>query len=287
MSRPQNWLDVDGSPASWANIRQRSLELFEAHRIEVRSRFEIILDLCKGKSVLDVGCVGQFKADQSIGGVGPDIPGSESRRPPPWLHGKIAEVASRCVGVDLDDDKVAAMRRSGYEALCVDILRGVEPLADHVPFEVVVAGEVIEHLGNPQGLLDAAAEVLLPGGALVLTTPNPYAPWRAYAGMRRQTWENVDHVILLFPSGMAELAHRAGLELELATTVPGGFRYFVTGRGSLRVFAGQLGRTLLRRPDPVVGYVNPVDAFFIRRLAKFGWLNETALYVLRKPTAAP
>lgn len=42
------------------------------------------------------------------------------------------------------------------------------------PFDVVLFGEVIEHiLNHPQGLLSSMADVLKTNGMLVLTTPNP------------------------------------------------------------------------------------------------------------------
>ena len=79
---------------------------------------------------------------------------------------------------------------------------------------MVICGEVIEHLGNPQGLFDSAARVLSPGGRLVLTTPNPYYFGRTIRHLFGRDRESVDHTMLLFPSGIAELANRAGLKLD-------------------------------------------------------------------------
>lgn len=265
----RSWAEVSPSPVSRANIGRRDRELNAAYTVETRSRFDFIVDMCRDQVVLDIGCVGQFKGGLTDGDG------------PPWLHGRIACVASRCVGIDNDEPEVQRMRSDGYEAFSLDITRDIGPLEPYVPFDVVVAGEVIEHVGDPQGLIEGAAGLLKSGGALILTTPNPFAPWRAYAGMRRQTWENVDHVLMLFPSGVAELAHRSGMSLEVATTV-GAYRKFMTPQGSIRVFAGQLARKIIRRPDVVVGYVNPIDAFFIRRLRHLGQLNDTSLYVLRR-----
>jgi SAM-dependent methyltransferase len=48
------------------------------------------------------------------------------------------------------------------------------------PVDVIVAGEVIEHVMNPGRALESCAEVLKPGGRLILSTPNPdgFAYWR-------------------------------------------------------------------------------------------------------------
>ena len=41
-----------------------------------------------------------------------------------------------------------------------------------VPYDAALLGEVIEHTGTPEQLVDAVADMLAPGGVVVLTTPN-------------------------------------------------------------------------------------------------------------------
>ena len=111
---------------------------------------------------------------------------------------------------------VPASRRwpRGYDVLVGDITRPPSgELCRRGPFDVVVAGELIEHLDTPVALFCFAAPLLAPGGELVLTTPNPYALHRIRAGWDRVVWENTDHVAYLFPSGIVELAERCGMEL--------------------------------------------------------------------------
>ena len=86
-------------------------------------------------------------------------------------------------------------------------------------FDAVVAGELVEHLGSPERLFEIARSALRPSGVFIVTTPNPYAPHRAYRGLQRHTWESVDHVLYAFPSGLAELADRTGFVLASWTTV--------------------------------------------------------------------
>ncbi len=114
------------------------------------------------------------------------------------------------------------MRDRGFEAIVHDLGGGLGPLADRGPFDVIVAGELIEHLDDQGMLFRVAREALAPGGRMILTTPNPYAPMRQWAGSRGVVWENADHVVLAFPSGIAALAQRHGLRLlEAMTVVPG------------------------------------------------------------------
>src|SRR5205085_414167 len=86
-----------------------------------------------------------------------------------WLHGAIAKTAGSCLGVDVLSDEVTKLKERGFNVICRDVT--AQPLEDR--FEVMVCGELIEHLGNPGGLFKAAAIMLAPGGRMVLTTPNP------------------------------------------------------------------------------------------------------------------
>lgn len=91
-------------------------------------------------------------------------------------------------------------------------------------FDVIVAGEFIEHIEQLDVLFRLAERVLAPEGQMIVTTPNPYAPHRVRAARRGVVWENVDHVIYAFPSGMAELSERHDLQLLEAATVSGATR---------------------------------------------------------------
>ena len=95
---------------------------------------EFISSLCAGKSVLDVGCV-----ERSIAREGT----------PTWLHKHICRTASRAVGLDLLAPEVAELNRRGYNVICGDATS--IDVGEH--FDVVVAGEIIEHVGNPGALI--------------------------------------------------------------------------------------------------------------------------------------
>lgn len=116
------------------------------------NRLDLIKRACKGKRVLDVGCAGE------------ETPYGH----PLWLHGHICEVASSVLGIDNDPRSVAQIRRAGYNVVRADAEDF--DLGEH--FEVIVAGELIEHLSNPGKFLASAARHLSKRGKLVLTTPN-------------------------------------------------------------------------------------------------------------------
>ncbi|HEX4674647.1 MAG TPA: methyltransferase domain-containing protein, partial [Steroidobacteraceae bacterium] len=96
-----------------------------------------------------------------------------------WLHEELAKVATTVVGVDNSSVVPEQGLRTGERSI---IHHGdVHDLEDFlnrhavVP-DVVVAGELIEHVPNPLALLQALATTpSLRGKTLILTTPNATA----------------------------------------------------------------------------------------------------------------
>jgi 2-polyprenyl-3-methyl-5-hydroxy-6-metoxy-1,4-benzoquinol methylase len=81
----------------------------------------------------------------------------------------------------------------------------------------VFAGDVIEHVNDPVALLRFAKRHLRADGAILLTTPNPFAPrFRQHRARRgtRYVMANLEHTRWVSISNMHELAWRAGLELS-------------------------------------------------------------------------
>jgi glycosyltransferase involved in cell wall biosynthesis/2-polyprenyl-3-methyl-5-hydroxy-6-metoxy-1,4-benzoquinol methylase len=80
-------------------------------------------------------------------------------------------------GVDISSRAVAAANKWAER----DQLHNAEfvelqstPLSDQFPdkFDIIIAGEVLEHVIDPWKLLDELRSVLTPGGCIILTTPN-------------------------------------------------------------------------------------------------------------------
>lgn len=88
-----------------------------------------------------------------------------------WLHGKMAREASHILGLEHNAEQVSALRESGY-----NIIQGnAEQFKLDEQFDVIVAGELIEHLSNPGIFLDCIQRHLCKDGKLLLTTPNRYS----------------------------------------------------------------------------------------------------------------
>lgn len=124
----------------------------------VKDRWEVIEKFVVGKEVLDVGCA------ELLGTVNAE---AKMER---WLHEKIRKQAKEVVGVDVNRREVEALREKGCNIICGD----VEQVNIGRKFDVVVAGELIEHLSNPGVFLENMKQHLKDDGILILTTPNRY-----------------------------------------------------------------------------------------------------------------
>ena len=121
----------------------------------ISDRWDILKDLIPKKDVLDLGCV-DHEAKQEEG--------------KDWLHRKIRERAASILGVDYALEEVRRLKQKGY-----NVVQGnVETLDLAKQFDVVVAGNIIEHLSNPGLFLETVKRHLKADGLFVLTTDNCY-----------------------------------------------------------------------------------------------------------------
>jgi SAM-dependent methyltransferase len=138
-----------------------------------------------------------------------------------WLHGHVVRAAGQrqgvdhapVVGVDIDRDRVLEMQRWGYAAETCDVLDlGARFPAEN--FNLIIAGEIIEHIPDQVGFLRACRSVLSSKGVLLISTPSPFGiafvPWYWLTG---REYTGSGHVLWHSPRTLAGLAALAGLRL--------------------------------------------------------------------------
>lgn len=159
---------------------------------------------CRGLDVLDVGCVQHNPANY------------QSRY---WLHGAIARVARRVVGLDLYSDGIAFLRERGFDVRAGD----AQAFDLQEQFDVIVAGDVIEHLANLDGFIVSCLRHLRPDGSIIVSTPNPWY-WRfpVKAALFGRVTVNNEHTLWLCPVTLGQLVARYDLD---TTEVEFGSRY--------------------------------------------------------------
>ena len=104
-------------------------------------RVEYILSQCEGKSVLHLGCTNWPYTEAAI--KNNDL-----------LHTAIGERSSELFGIDADEEGLDVLKANGFSDLYTGDLEHLDNSLLDRTFDVVVAGEVIEHLNNPGLFLD-------------------------------------------------------------------------------------------------------------------------------------
>jgi 2-polyprenyl-3-methyl-5-hydroxy-6-metoxy-1,4-benzoquinol methylase len=111
-----------------------------------------------------------------------------------YLARRLAERGATVVGID-NDEQAAEEARAVCEQVLVGDVESMElPFPQH-SFDVVLCGDVVEHLRDPEAFLARVRPLLRPGGRLVLTTPN-VANWAMRLGLLAGRWRYTDRGIL-------------------------------------------------------------------------------------------
>jgi SAM-dependent methyltransferase len=193
-----DWRAITGDPNDREAIARMDVFLRSITRIEETSRREMLIDFCRGLDVLDIGAAGHV-AQETLGG---------------WEHGLIRDAARSAIAAELNQANCDHYNAKGFDFRCVDATSDID-LGER--FDRVFIGDVIEHVNDPVALLAFAKRHLRPGGRVLITTPNPFAPrfrqHRRQRGMR-YVMANLEHTRWISISNMHELAGRAGLELS-------------------------------------------------------------------------
>ena len=166
------------------------------------SRVDFLREICRGKRVLHPGCSsGQFIQDR--------IDRSS------LLHGILQKEAQDIYGVDLDSASLAVMRRLGFDNLYEGNAERLDELSLDETFDIVLAGDLIEHVTRPGAMLDGIKRFMHPDtGRFVVSTPNAFG---LHFQMRR--WmgnysEHPEHVCFYSPETLQHLLERHGYGVQ-------------------------------------------------------------------------
>jgi peptidoglycan-N-acetylglucosamine deacetylase len=232
--QPLRTLDADPVSTTGAGAGEDGSDLTQqsmVHRLPsapVVDRVRQLTAMARGRRVVHVGFVDHgYQRVQHGAGT--------------WLHGHLAVVASDLVGVDVDEAGVAAAVAAGHRALVADCR---DPGAVHAlglePAELVIAGEVIEHLDDPGSFLDGLHGLVAPDGRLVITTPNAYGLLNVAASVARVEVNHPDHVVMFTWRTLTALAARHGWQVESTQVYVPAVK---DGRGAIAL-AGRLATAL-------------------------------------------
>jgi SAM-dependent methyltransferase len=161
-------------------------------------RLTLIEEICRGKRVLDLGCL--------------DETALVKRDTRHWLHGRISRVAAKVVGVDMsalvpDEGLVTGPISTIYKGDATD---PTIPVKD-ADIDVIVAGEFIEHIESPLSFFRTMKR-RFPGRELIVSTPNGLAFANTMLGAIRREAQHPDHIHVFTFKILNTIADRAALE---------------------------------------------------------------------------
>lgn len=172
----------------------------------LKDRDSALVDLCRGRAVVHVGCVDWPFADEKL------ATGDH-------LHAKLTQVSQRLTGVDIDRAGLQTLRHSiGGDYRCMDLsdiglkhepdplsLFGFEP-------DVYIVGDVVEHLHDPVALLSGLSAVAHKSAArVVVTTPNCLAARNSINTAIGVELMHPDHLLVHSPTTLSQTLARSGL----------------------------------------------------------------------------
>jgi len=175
-------------------------------RFELVQRVDFIKEICQSQKVLHLGCTNYPYTDDSIANE-------------MLLHFQLEKVASQIVGFDLDPRGLDILRNCGSGNLYQADLEHLENVALNDSFDVIVGGEMIEHLSNPGLFLNGIRLFMRADTRLVITTVNAYCALRFLIyGLRGKGGQNEpvhpDHVGYYSYKTLSLMLDRHGLELK-------------------------------------------------------------------------
>jgi 2-polyprenyl-3-methyl-5-hydroxy-6-metoxy-1,4-benzoquinol methylase len=167
-----------------------------------RTHAKLVAAVGTGNRVLDVGC--------SSG----------------YLSEPVAANGNTVVGIELDPEAARGAERFCERVLVGDVTTMELPF-EPGSFDVVLLGDVIEHLREPVAALARLRPLLRPGGKLVLSTPN-VANWAVRLSLLAGRWDYTDrglldrtHVHLFTRRSLVRAVEAAGYRVvDVDFTVP-------------------------------------------------------------------
>ena len=129
-----------------------------------------VLEAIRGKKVLHVGCAGGLLSDAAVRQY------ASSLVPKTGLHARMLDVACELAGLDVSEEKLAAMAAAGVGGKLIvgDIAAPHPPQEAGANYDVVVLADVIEHLDNVGNALRNCAQLMSNEGVLIVTTNNAF-----------------------------------------------------------------------------------------------------------------
>jgi SAM-dependent methyltransferase len=168
------------------------------------------------------------------------------------LHTRLVRVAP-VTGFDVDAGALDVLSQAlpAERFVHADVTGGV-PAPERARYNLVIAGEVLEHVPDADAFLRGCAGLLTPSGRLCLTVPNACSPKIGLRSLAGRESVHPDHRAYYSPRTLERSLRGAGYELDAIAScwapIAGGAGRLIVNpliRVSHRVFQGPVGDGLI------------------------------------------
>jgi 2-polyprenyl-3-methyl-5-hydroxy-6-metoxy-1,4-benzoquinol methylase len=167
------------------------------------------------------------------------------------LHQRFVKLAPM-TGFDIDADALELLRKAlPRERFVLADVGSTVPESERGRYQLVVAGEVLEHVPDADAFLRGCRRLLLPGGRLCVTVPNACAPKIGVRSLAGREVVHPDHRTYYSPRTLARTLRGAGFEPESVASylapvgTTSGLAYHLVVRTAHRIFQGPVGEGLI------------------------------------------
>jgi len=152
----------------------------------ISDRINYIVEYCRGKKVIHVGCLDheplilkKIKANT-------------------WLHKRINEVAAKQVGIDINKNGIAFVKKeTGFSNIYFEDVLSSQPASKFIQeeyWDTMILGEVLEHVNDPVSFLKKIKEKYGPYvKEMMISVPNAFAWENFRLALSHKECINSDH----------------------------------------------------------------------------------------------
>jgi 2-polyprenyl-3-methyl-5-hydroxy-6-metoxy-1,4-benzoquinol methylase len=168
----------------------------------VSDRAAFIANMCRDRCVMHLGCAAWPLTDQQW-------------RDGMLLHVPVSKAARRAYGIDLSEEGLVFLRDRGFKDLIRWDVEKLDELRVDDLVEIIVAGEIMEHLSNPGLFLRGISRFMRRHKSrLIISVPNAFS-YRHFIPVLLSKTEFVmpDHTAYYSFSTLRELLQRHDLQI--------------------------------------------------------------------------
>lgn len=177
----------------------------ENRNIKTIDRIPYLLEVCKNKKVIHLGCADHLELINS------------KRQNNLWLHELLTNVSQKCIGFDINEEAINYINKDleFSNVFCEDIISKRCDMIYNDKWDIMVIGEILEHVNNPVEFLSNIKALYKDSlKNLVITVPNALRLENYMFSQNGYECINSDHRYWFTPYTISKIMHESGLEVE-------------------------------------------------------------------------